>query len=676
MNIQSSNYEPVYPGFKSLPEDIQEENLVLIKKVNEQHLHCEDNEVWTKAHYLITKKITEWESKKQQKRLAAAAAKANRRKGSPAQQINATPQVNPKPQVAPAQQTKPISHLNQSNYNQLLKSVKRTLSETFKDPIFTNPIIEALQQHILTPLSDHLRLAELLCNWIKLNAMYLPLGSHLLGAYLEDMSGISSFAKGVMMHQNLEPLPEALSQTTIEHMKAFLSEAAQSHCRSYITPEPRGEQLTAIMLSIKNGAGGHTAPTQAMAARLKERGWKVETINYDEHLSAECDPFQLLGITFEDGSPMTEVLYGTRWIMQKHNQDVSRIVKYYIGARVLLAPNLFVNDSGGDLLRKKILPLNPHLLITTLAYHWSWKSLAYRVTGAKTILAASDVFFHSEAVIPWLRQKSIDSRLRQIHFTSITDDIDLLKSIAVHHDSYYINKYPKEPLHSMLPLYKEMSLDDQISVIGAPIHPAFDAITNLKEIKALREKWGVPDGTMSICISRGKLGYETDLIPALEAYWTHENLPQPIILQVVCGENTPFYKRLLAGEYQDLGPNITIKPHLLLKPREFAQLRAISLDDIKAGGGSTFEGWYLISKGIPSMLLLTPGKELWWERSNCDAMEKWGIGRTFPEKNSKIEIIEQVMQKGFPSISHPFPDWKPPFDRIVDLLAKEKNDNS
>lgn len=682
MNIQSSNMDYIHRDFLALPEKIQQEKLALIDKVNEQHLHCEDQEVWRRAHYLMTYLIAIMHEKKmiKLKQRGAAAmpiAIANGPQAIPAQDSKANPQINPMPladsPVPLAIQSAPMVHIDQNDYIQMLQYVRDHLNQTFFDPLFTDPILEALQQHILTPFSDHHALAMLLCNWITLNAMYLPLGTHLLKSFEEDMAGTSSFARCEMFHQEIDLLPEALSQKTIGHMKAFLAEAAQSNTRSCTTYGHREEQLTAIMLSVKNGAGGHTAPTQAMEKRLTELGWKVMTIHYDEHLSPECDPYQLLGITFEDGSKMTETLISTRWIMQKHKKDACRIVSFYVRARQLLTPNLFKKDSGGDLLRKTILPLKPRLFITTLAYHWIWRSLAYRIPGAKTLLAASDVFFHREAVKPWLRQKSIDPKLRQIHFTAMTNDLDLLKSIAVHHDNYYRHKHPEQHVHSMRPLFSELCLDNQISVIGAPIHPAFDAIHNLEQMKNIRKKWGVPNGALSICISRGKLGYDSDLMPALEGYRTTEILPQPVIIHVVCGENTSFYNRLLSGEYKDLGPNITVKPYPLLAPKEFAELRAISLDDIKAGGGSSFEGWYLISKGIvPSMLLLTPGPDLWWERSNCDAMEKWGIGRTIPENTSKIEIIKDVIFKGFPTISHRFPDWKPPFDKVVDLLAKEK----
>lgn len=357
----------------------------------------------------------------------------------------------------------------------------------------------------------------------------------------------------------------------------------------------------------------------------------------------------------------------------KKKKNVARIVGYYVQANKILNPDLFKDDSGGDLLRHRILPLNPQLLITTLAYHWIWKTLAYRVTSAKTLLVASDVFFHREAIMPWYRQQDIPHHLRQMHFTAMTDDLLLLKSMANHHDQYYIQKYPNFPVRSMIPLIKGLYLDSQIKVIGAPIHPAFKAITESQEIQRLRSKWKLPDGAMSICISRGKLGYDSDFKPALEEYRTKETFPRPVVLQVVCGENTPFYERLRAGEYGDLGPNITINPHPLLAPGDFAELRAIStFDDIKAGGGSTFEGWYLISEGSQCMLLLTPGPDLWWERSNCDAMEKWGVGKTIIAESRRAEIIKEVMENGLPKISNRFPDWKVPFDEVVDLLKVKK----
>lgn len=649
----------IYAYFKKLPEGEQNRILSLIQKVNEQHLHCEDAPTWTKAHYLITNCFALYFFDKQEKHVAKTQAQV------------AVPQKNDKDQIvrAPARQFSSMMALNQFDYDLLINGTKKPLEKIFHDTIFTNSILEALQQHILLPLSRNAELAHFLCVWIGQNAMYLPLGTHLLNAYKADMDGTSEFSKYVLKSRKIVILSEAASQETIAQMEAFLAEAAKAHGRR-CTPTPqRSAQPTAVMLSVKNGAGGHTAPTQAMAARLKEKGWRVETIHYDTDLLEDFDSLQLLGITFADGTPMTEAAYITRWKMQKQNREVARVVKFYRNARRILDPDLFVDNSGGDLLRNKILPLNPHLIITTLAYHWSWKAIAYRVAGAKTLLVASDVFFHTEALYPWFRQQAIDPKLRQMHFTTMTDDMELLCSYSKHHQDYIANNYPDKSFVGLAPFYKGLRLDSQISVIGAPIHPAFNAITDSSEIMRLRNKWRVPEGAISVCISRGKLGYDSDLIPALESYRTDQMLPQPVVIHVVCGENIVFYNRLVDGEYGNLGPNINIIPYPLLAPPDFAELRAIStLDDIKAGGGSTFEGWYLISKGTKSMLLLTPGPDLFWENSNCDAMEKWGIGRTIAATTSKIEILMQVMKEGLPNITNRFPDWKPLFDKAVEKL--------
>lgn len=653
----------IHPNFATLPEFVQQENLELIQKVNELHLHCEDEEVWSRVHNLITEQIAMRYFNKQQR------IEPNTVLAAPAPTPDQLQLDKKRKDVFGDRRVATIFELTSEKYFEILKECKKVLKETYYDSLFTDPVLEAFQQHILIPLCANGELAYLLSDWIKMNVMYLPLGVHLLSSFKEDMNGSSEFAKYVLSFHQLYSLSEALSETTISHMTAFLSEVAQAHCRSCDSTPPPTNQPTAVMLSVKTGAGGHTAPTTAMAARLKERGWKVETIYYDTDFPQENDPYCLLGVTFEDGSPMTRNLIDTRWRMQKQNKSVCRIVQWYVYGRMTFNPDLFIDESGGDLLRKKVIPLNPQLIITTLAYHWTWRSLAYRVPGAKTLLVASDVYFHFQGLLPWYRQQSIDEKLRQIYFTTMTDDEQLLKSVAGHHDHYWSKKYPGQKIESWIPLHEGFRMDSQVSVIGAPIHPAFEAITDSQEIERLRKKWNVPEGTMSTCISRGRLGYDSDMIPALEGYRTTELLPKPLNLQVVCGENTSFYNRLVSGEFADLGPNITITPHPLRAPSDFAELRAIStIDDIKAGGGSTFEGWYLISKGSPTMLLLTPGAELWWEPSNGDAMEKWGIGRMVSMDTSKISIIKEVMEKGLPIIKNRFLEWKPLFDKTVDSL--------
>lgn len=643
---ESMNVGMVYPLiFDQLPSDVKIEMLERIEMVNQKHLHCDKGPTWELVHHLMIKELSKIFLKKCQKKVV----------------ISPPPTVDNQPTLRLDVRTE----LNGNQYCKMLARVKGELEKSFYDLSFTEVVLEALQAHILTPLHHHFELVHLLCEWVIVNSIYLPLGTHLIPAYMKDMKNESLFIKH-RWEKNFDFIPEALATQTVYQMRAFLTEVAAANIRSIGKVDPKKEQPTAVMLSIKNGAGGHTAPTEAMAARLKEKGWRVETIHYDTDLSAEYDPYQVLGITFEDGTPMTQNLFSTRWIMQRRNRKVSEIVKTYVAARVTLTPDQFINNSGGDLLRHQIMPLNPDLIVTTLAYHWTWGSLAYRLTTAKTLLVSSDVYFHNFSILSWYRQKDLPDPFRNIHFTTMTEDIELLKSVTTHHERFFKGK------SSMVSLYDGLELDSQISVIGAPIQPGFDVSAEPENLERLRRKWGVSEGTLSVCISRGKLGYDSDIIPTLEGYRTEEVLEKPILLQVVCGENTSLYERLLAGEFKDLGPNITIKPYPLMKPSDFAELRAIStFDDIKAGGGSTFEGWYLISKGIPSMLLLTPGAKLWWEGSNCDAMEKWGIGRTVTEQTNKITILKQVIQEGLPEVKNRFPDWKEPFDHVVKILGKK-----
>lgn len=655
---------PIAQSFLHLPPIIQEQALKFIQKVNEVHLHCEDQVLWARVHHIITGLFAEYIIDKAKKKLK------NSNNTSQIDSIESHKSVS-KIVKKPNKTSNPneISKLSHKGYDILLKEVKDELRNVFFDPFFEKQIIDALQTHILTPLRADSNLVSLLCDWIKMNAMYLPLGLHLLNAYKEDMAGNSPFAKYVMKYYDVKILPQALIERTLLQMKKFLTEAEQANSQNYGQLGPRNEQPTAVILSVRDGHGGHTSPHQAMEARLKERGWKVETIHYDTDLSPESDFFQLAGVTFEDGTPMTDCLFATRWKMQKQNKDVARIVQYYILALQMLHPDLSKKTEGGDLLRKKILPLNPQLIVTTLAYHWTWKSLAYRVPTAKTLLVASDVFFHQRALFAWYRQQSIDPKLRQIHFAAMTDDLEILKSEGIVTDEYYAQKHPEKPQRSLANCFAGLYLDSQISVIGIPVQNAYKAIIDEEEIKILRNKWGIPNGFFSICISRGKLGNNNDLTEALESYRTNEALPYPIILHVICGENKEFYKKLVEGGFKDLGPNITVIPHPLLNPKDMAELRAIStIDDIKAGGGSTFEAWHLISQGTKSMLFLTPGKKLYWEKCNCIAMQKWNVGLTVTEGLNKISKIKEVMQNGLPPISNPCPDWKPLFDKTINFI--------
>lgn len=638
----------IHPSFTALPPAFQQSSLELIQRVNHDHLHCNDIRTWQRVHLYMTEQLSMYYIKNFNK------------------QKNAQPAAQPDAQAAkPAGAL--LTPLSSQGTAHLFNRLYSELMEIYRDSAFINPVMEALQQHILSPLSKNAELACSICNWIILNAIYLPLGVHLLPSFQEDMAEKSDFAKCA---EEFPKFPEALNRDVEARMHAFLADTAQAFCKSYVEPPQNEGPPTAVVLSVNNGAGGHTAPHRAMEARLKELGWRVATLCYDTDFLAESDPFQLLGITFADGTPMTSTLYETRWNMQKQCEEEARIVRCYVEARAALTPDLFQKESGGDLLRRQVLPLNPKLIVTTMAYHWSWRSLAYRVPAAKTILVASDVFFHSEANKCWLRQRSLPKELRQIHFTTMTDDLELLKDLAYQTAHYYKKKDPGTNTDVIFRNYRSLVLDEQITYIGAPVNPAFKAVTSQEEIQRLKEKWNVPEGALSVCISRGKLGYDSDLIPALEGYRTKETLPKPLVLQVVCGENEQFYKRLIKGEFNDLGPNITIAPHPLRTPSDFAELRSISIvDDIKAGGGSTFEGWYLISNGAKTMLLLTPGPDLYWEGSNCVAMEKWGVGRTVSPDTGKIEILKELIEKGLPQVTNPFPDWKKPFDKLVERFS-------
>jgi hypothetical protein len=662
MNILES-HSPIHPYFRELPEDVQQKGLKLINEVNELHLHCDNPELWKKVHLYITLFFAVDYKKKIQKKSAI---------NPPDRHINASPKPNDAVKTSQKDPKLFRSPLNQSAYDHYLQQFVTEIESIFHDPQLTKPVIEALQKHIMTPLASNRELVQKLMGWFIQNALFLPLGVHLFDSYLQDMQGKTVFSNAILPTFDLEADPESLSLQTQSYVKAFLSEVGEANSRTSASYNPDPVHPTAVVLSVKNGAGGHTAPHQAMEARLKERGWRVHTILCDVDMSSKNDPFYLLHTTFADPNQrMTKELFNTLWRLPKQNRDVADIVEYYIRANMVLKPELFEDESGGDLLRKTIIPLKPHVIITTCAYHWSWKALAYRIPHLKVLLAASDVFFHFSAFMPWARQVNFDPNMRHIHFTAMTEDLKLLRSEGDHHDQYFLKKYPDYPLQAWRPAFKHLVLDSQISVIGAPINPAFDITTDEGQIKRLKIKWGIPENCLSICLSRGKLGFTKDFNEALNGYQTQEKLALPVILNVVCGHNEEFYEQLTTKIKQGwvLGPNITVVAHRLLAPKEFAELRSIStIDDIKAGGGSTFEGWYLRSKGLNMMLLLTPGPTLWWENSNCDAMEEWGVGRVSTEKTNKISILKDILQNGLPKVTHLFPDWKAPFDQCMDTL--------
>jgi len=643
----------IHPFFFELPEALQKQKLELIDYVNEKCLHCTANQ-WHWAKFLITQQIAVKHFQNLQKKEASSPS---------------LPKQNPKPidQNPAARLSDSMVAINASSYNKVFESLIKVLNQTYLDPDFTEALIEAAHTHFGI-LKRHAELAIFLLTWVNLNSVYLPLGEHLLPAFDKDRKKESAFYRHIMVAYEVKWISEAQSDQAYQLMKAFLAEAGAANERCLAGQRHQEGPPTAIVLSVKNGAGGHTAPQKAMAARLKERGYKVETINYDTNLDDTHDYFRMLGITFVDGTKMTEHSFSTRWIMQKHNKEISKIVKYYCNSVILQNPSLFKDYSGKDLLLKKIIPLNPKLIVTTMAYHWSWQSIAYRLPYVKTLMVASDVNFHSVALFHWYRQKDLEPSLRNIYFTSMTDDLDLFKSEYLAGKEHQ-KKHPENEKVRPEIYFSGLEFDEQITVIGAPINPEFQAVTSEVEIQRLRKKWGLPDDAVSVCISRGKLAYNIDLIPAVEGFRTDRTLSMPLHLHVVCGENISFYNRLCAGEMGNLGPNITVIPHPLLEPKDFAELRAISIiDDIKAGGASTFEGWYLISQGARSKLLLTPGEELWLEYCNCWAMEKWGVGSLAIEGQSKIPFVEETIAQGVPHVKHHFPDWKTPFDSIVKKL--------
>ncbi len=161
----------IHPKFLNLDPVMQKDTLALIATVNKYHLHSQDDQVWQQVHYLITYYFAEYQEKKQKKKEAAAQLQAVAHPvGGQTQQ--------PSP-AAQAKNSRIIAPLTQSQYTTLLASVKSTLQGVFYDPLFTNAITEALQEHILIPLRNDAHLAQLLCNWIELNTMYLPLCTQL-----------------------------------------------------------------------------------------------------------------------------------------------------------------------------------------------------------------------------------------------------------------------------------------------------------------------------------------------------------------------------------------------------------------------------------------------------------------------------------------------------------------
>jgi hypothetical protein len=619
-----------------LPAEDQDKIRALVDSVNRDHLHCTDSNTWERVSKVILENI----------------ATKKLKENHPDEFVD-------------------------TNHEILLMhtlDLRDELKKTFYDPDFTDQILAAFQTYISSPFEDDADLVIYLKQWIDSNKIYLPLGVHLLPAFVKDMKGETLFSQKIMKlgQKDYEINLNAQSKLVYSMMEAFLAEVAEANNRCLAGFPREGDLKTAVVFSVKMGAGGHIAPHKAMAARLAERNFRVETIHYDADLNPDYDVFQVLGLTFEDGEPMTMDLYSTRWREQKHNQEVSGIVGQYIGLMYMIHYDEFRNYSGRDLLMS-LKAINPSVIVTTLAYSWVWKAVAFRLSSAKTLMVASDVFFNSNVLGAWYRQIDLLPKHRQLHFGVMTDDVELLRDQGKAHDQYYNSKYPNDTHDLLVPMFDQFVLDSQVSVIGAPINPSMKATINPIEIMELRKKWGVPDGSVSVCISRGRYGFDADLKDAIECYRTQESFPKPVVLFVVCGENKPFYQRLVGGEFNDIGPNITIHPLPLLSANDFSEVRSISIaDDIKAGGGSTFEGWYLISQGVKSYLLLTPGPTLWWELVNCWAMKKWGVGQVFTENESKVAIVTDLIVNGPKTLTNKFPDWKPSFDATIDSLVSRR----
>jgi hypothetical protein len=672
-SLKGINTGDLDPLFLRLPQEIQQANLALIDEVNKKHLHCEDLHQLKNSLLRITQGYILWFQEKALK-VVHQRTQSPLATPEPVNQPNGNTPQNPLPsQDSPQKQVTRSENFTISSIHHTLLQMKlsKILEETFCDTQFAKEVAQSFADHIMTPLKDHGILVESIYNWVIQNIMYLPLGENLMLAFDEDANQSSLFSKYVCSWYKAQLIEEAKQDQTKNCVKNFLAKVNQinSQALSKLQGIVPPNKKSALVLSVKNGAGGHTAPHLAMKHHLETLGWDVAILNYDEDFSKDDDPFFNLGMTFEDGSPMTSTTISTKWKMQKQQKEKRRIVSFYCNANVNQT-GFKEKNVGLDLL-KKVIAIRPELIITTLAYHWCWKSLAYRQGFAKTFLVASDVFFHREATYPWYRQKSFRDSLRRLYFSSMTDDPELL-DMGKLHDRYYEKKMKGQPFHALRPLFEGLKKDDQIFMIGAPIHPAFQAITDPNKIMDLKKKWGVQDGEMCICLSRGKLGYNSDLEPALESYRTKEVLPNPVVIMVVCGENEAFYQRLKGGDFQNLGPNIRIQPYPLMKPQDFAEIRAIcSFDDIKAGGASTFEGWYLISSGSQAKLLLTPGPDLWWENGNCLAMERWNVGAMVEENNTKIPIIKKWMQPHPMQMVSKFPDWKALFENAIFKITQE-----
>lgn len=551
-----------------------------------------------------------------------------------------------------------------------IAQLKAALEETFLDPNFTDQILSAFQTHIGLPFEDDPALVKALGIWVFENILYLSKGEHLMRAFEEDMEGASGFSEKILhlSERGYRKHPDGASERVSISMRNFLRNVREANERFMHDFPKEVNAETAVVLSVKNGPGGHIGPHKAMAARLEERNFKVITIHYDTDLDAGNDPFKVLGLTFENGEPMTEEQLKTQWVEKGKNLEVVKIINCYVASMKSMYPQLFRARSGVHLLTS-LKKINPALIVTTMAYHWTWRS-AYRLPAAKTFLVASDVFFHYFGLQVWYRQPELARKHQQIHFGVMTSDLQLLRDYGRVHDEFWIGKYPDGEHDLFVPKFNGFVLDNQVSVVGAPINPTIKAITEEEELARLRQKWNIPEGSVSVCISRGKIGESQELEEAIESYRTQEHFPKPVVLLVVCALNESFFNRINAGEFNNLGPNVTVRALPLLTPGDFGEVRSISTaDDIKAGGGSTFEGWYLISKGVKSVLFLTAGAtavaELWWEKVNCAAMQKWGVGQVFVPKQSKVSILTSVIENGPRTITNKFPRWEEPFDNAV-----------
>lgn len=476
-------------------------------------------------------------------------------------------------------------------------------------PDYITHVTNAYHRHIAKNLIGEDILCELLAFWIYSKRHYLSIGVPLVDIIEKDILE-GSVISPLWNKQDFKHAREIyLSENGKQHLKAFFEDVANFASQHRVKPIRK----KVVILTDRNG-GAHLSIAKSIKAALKKENYHPKILKL-HRVYQKNDPLARAGMVFGDGTPVTVAEVSQRFSIMQNKEPLDTEIRSWT---CLLRETTNTESSDYDLpaVVKKVQELRPSLIINTLPYNPH--TILPHLLNVPMFIPQADFDFHKECRKIYNVQEWLPAGQRRITF-GIPD----------------AHVKDKELLHD----------DDSIHIVGYPTRPIFNTGASEVMMKALIEKYRIPENEKMLVIMMGRMPSTQYLVSAVSQLAERECLlGEKLQIFVICGENETAKTQIMEITSQSSQSKTkTFYVLGLTDADETASLLTLTASRngvlwTKAGGSTVGEAIKLRLK-----LLIFAGYD--WENHNKEYAIEMGFGKEITRNEHGWYNLKDVLQE-------------------------------